>query len=161
MIIKMGDYADNKQKDWDNYFLDIAKSVSTRATCPRLSVGSVIVSKDRNILATGYNGSVRGMDHCKDIGCCIVENHCVRTVHAEENAILQAAKNGHSVKDAIIYVTHSPCLNCFKHILNAGIERIVWAETYKIHPEEHLKLLNFHQVAYSTDNEINIYKPRW
>ena len=153
MIMKLSN-ANGKTKEWDDYFLQIAKTVSSRATCPRLSVGAVIVSADKNILATGYNGSLSGLDHCKDAGCAIIDSHCIRTVHAEENALLQSAKNGHAIKNATCYVTHSPCLNCFKHIINAGIQRIVWSETYKKHPEEHLKTLNCDKVVYSTPNSI-------
>ena len=155
MILKLDDPKD-KIKEWDDYFLQIAKTVSSRATCPRLSVGAVIVSADRNILATGYNGSLKGLHHCNDVGCLLVENHCIRTVHAEENALLQAAKNGHAIKDATCYVTHSPCINCFKHIINAGIQRIVWLETYKNHPEAHLKMLDFTKIVYSSPTSIQL-----
>jgi dCMP deaminase len=125
---------------WERYFLDIAKTVSTMATCPRLHVGAVIV-KDRNILATGYNGSAAGFPHCDDVGCKLVENHCIATVHAEVNAILQAAKNGASLKHSHIYVTHSPCINCLKCIINAGISSITYDQVYKTHPAELLEQL--------------------
>jgi dCMP deaminase len=115
--------------NWDKYFLAIAKIVSTRATCPRKSVGAVLV-KDRNVLATGYNGSVSGFDHCTDKGCLIVDNHCLRTVHAETNAILQAAKHGTALAGATCYVTHAPCINCLKNLLNAGVGAIIYGEHY-------------------------------
>jgi dCMP deaminase len=121
---------------WDRYFLEIAKTVSTRGTCPRLKVGAVIV-RNRNILSTGYNGSIRGSEHCVDNRCYLVDNHCVRTVHAETNAILQAAKNGTNIDGAFAYVTHSPCINCLKHLLNAGIHCIVWDKQYgSLHPAD-------------------------
>ena len=115
---------------WDEYFMAIAVMVSGRSTCPRKSVGAVLV-KDNQILATGYNGSIRGMPHCTDVGCMMENGHCVATVHAEANAIVQAARHGVSVDGATIYVTASPCWNCFKLLANAGIRRIVYKEFYR------------------------------
>ena len=120
----------DKRVDWDTYFMNIAKEVATRATCPRKSVGAVIV-KDRRILSTGYNGSIRGMPHCTDVGCDMEDGHCVATVHAEANAIIQAARNGVCIDGADIYVTASPCWNCFKLIANSGIKRIYYGEFYR------------------------------
>lgn len=116
--------------DWDEYFMAIAKQVATRATCDRKHVGAVIV-KDRNILATGYNGSIVGRAHCDDVGHEMEHGHCVATVHAEANAILQAAKHGAATDGASIYVTASPCWNCFKLIANAGITEIYIGEFYR------------------------------
>ena len=110
--------------------MEIARQVATRATCDRKHVGAVIV-RDKTILSTGYNGSVRGLDHCDDVGHMMVENHCVRTIHAEANAIIQAAKNGVAIEGADIYITASPCWNCFKMIANAGIGRIIYGEFYR------------------------------
>jgi dCMP deaminase len=115
---------------WDAYFLSIAKVAATRGTCDRKQVGAVIV-RNRQILATGYNGSVRGLPHCDDVGHEMVDSHCVRTVHAEANAICQAASEGIGVAAATIYVTASPCYGCFKLIANAGIQRIVFGEFYR------------------------------
>jgi dCMP deaminase len=115
---------------WDEYFMNIAREVATRSTCERKHVGAVIV-RDKTILSTGYNGSVRGLPHCDEVGHLIVDGHCVRTIHAEMNAIIQAAKNGTAISDATIYVTASPCWSCFKSIANAGIARIVYAEFYR------------------------------
>lgn len=115
---------------WDEYFMNIAREVATRSTCDRKHVGAVIV-RDKTILSTGYNGSVRGLPHCDDAGHMMDEGHCVRTIHAESNAIIQAAKNGTSIQDAAIYVTASPCWSCFKMIANAGITRIVFREFYR------------------------------
>lgn len=118
-----------KRPPWDDYFMNIARQVAMRSTCPRAAVGAVIV-KDRRILTTGYNGSPMGLPHCSDVGCLIVDNHCVRTLHAEQNAIIQAALHGVSVNEGTIYVTHQPCLNCAKMIINAGIRRVVYAGEY-------------------------------
>jgi dCMP deaminase len=115
---------------WDEYFMNIAKEVATRSTCDRKHVGAVVV-RDKSILATGYNGSVRGLGHCDDEGHLMEDGHCVRTVHAEANAIVQAARNGMRIEGAGIYVTASPCWGCFRLIANAGIERIVFGEFYR------------------------------
>jgi dCMP deaminase len=119
-----------RRKDWDSYFMDIAKQVATRATCPRKNVGAVIV-REKMILSTGYNGSVAGGDHCTEVGCMMEDGHCVRTVHSEANAIIQAAKNGVRIDGAGIYVTASPCWFCFKLIANSGLKRIVFGEMYR------------------------------
>jgi len=115
---------------WDNYFMQIAKDVSTRSTCDRKFVGAVIV-RDKMILSTGYNGSIRGLPHCDTVGHEMENGHCVRTVHAEANAIVQAARNGAAIDGADIYVTASPCYNCFKLIANSGIKRIFYRELYR------------------------------
>jgi len=110
--------------------MGIAEQAATRSTCVRKHVGAVIV-RDRTVLSTGYNGSVRGLPHCEDVGCVMEDGHCITTVHAEANAILQAAKNGVSIDGAEIYTTASPCWNCFKLIANAGIRRISFGEFYR------------------------------
>ena len=110
--------------------MNIAREVATRATCDRKFVGAVVV-RDRSILATGYNGSIRGLPHCDEEGHLMEDNHCVRTVHAEANAIAQAARNGARIEGASIYVTASPCWGCFRLIANAGIVRIVFGEFYR------------------------------
>lgn len=115
---------------WDEYFMGIARQVATRSTCSRKHVGAVL-ERDRIILATGYNGSLRGLDHCDDVGHLMEEGHCVRTVHAEANALVQAARNGARVEGASIYVTASPCFSCFKLIANAGVTKIVFGEFYR------------------------------
>jgi dCMP deaminase len=115
---------------WDQYFMNIAQVVATRSTCPRKYVGAVIV-RNRTILSTGYNGSIRGMPHCSDVGHMMEDNHCVATIHAEANAIIQAARNGVTIEGADVYVTASPCWNCFKQIANAGVRRIVYGEFYR------------------------------
>ncbi len=110
--------------------MNIAREVATRSTCDRKFVGAVIV-RDRSILATGYNGSIRGLPHCDEDGHLMEDNHCVRTVHAEANAIVQAARNGARIEGASIYVTASPCWGCFRLIANAGITKIVFGEFYR------------------------------
>jgi dCMP deaminase len=115
---------------WDEYFMNIGREVATRSTCDRKHVGAVIV-RDKTILSTGYNGSVRGLPHCDDEDHMMEDGHCVRTIHAEANAIIQAAKNGTRIEGAGIYVTASPCWHCFKMIANAGLARIVFGEFYR------------------------------
>ncbi len=119
----------SKRPSWDEYFMGIALKVAERSTCDRAHVGAIIV-RDRRILTTGYNGSPSGLPHCDDVGHLIVDGHCVRTLHAEQNAIIQAAYHGVSVKGGTIYVTHQPCLTCAKMIINAGIKRVVYAGEY-------------------------------
>jgi dCMP deaminase len=116
--------------DWHTYFMNIALQVSTRSTCPRKKVGAVI-ARDRAILSTGYNGSIRGLPHCDDVGCVIEDGHCVSTVHAEANAIIHAARNGVAIAGAELYTTASPCWPCFKLIANAGISRVYYGEFYR------------------------------
>jgi dCMP deaminase len=131
---------------WDQYFMTITRQVAERSTCTRAKVGALI-ARDKNILASGYNGSPAGMPHCTDVGCLVyssrtpsgeVEENCFRTIHAEINAIAQAAKNGASIRDADIYITHTPCIHCFKVLINTGIRRIVYEQTYKLHTLEEL-----------------------
>ena len=116
--------------DWHEYFMSIARQVATRSTCDRKHVGAVVV-RERTILSTGYNGSIRGMPHCDDVDHDLENGHCVATVHAEANAIIQAAKNGVQVDGAEIYTTASPCWNCFKLIANSGIRQIYYGEFYR------------------------------
>jgi len=115
---------------WDRYFMNIARQAATRSTCDRKSVGAVIV-RDKTILSTGYNGSIRGMPHCDEVGHDLENGHCVATIHAEANAIIQAARNGVNISGAEIYTTASPCWNCFKLIANGGIRRIYYGEFYR------------------------------
>ncbi len=114
---------------WDQYFMKLAMLASERATCPRMHCGCVLV-KDKNVVATGYNGSIPGDDHCEDVGCLVVDNHCVRTNHAEMNALMQAARHGNSVDGATAYVTNMPCSTCAKALVAAGIKRVVVFSDY-------------------------------
>src|SRR3989338_6341227 len=118
-----------RRSGWDEYFMNIAREVSSRSTCDRNFVGAVIV-RDKTILSTGYNGSIRGLPHCDVVGHDMENGHCMRTLHAESNAILQAAKNGVSIDNAEIYITSTPCWNCFKMIANAGIKKIYYGKEY-------------------------------
>ncbi|GAC1573380.1 MAG: hypothetical protein NVS3B7_04650 [Candidatus Elarobacter sp.] len=114
---------------WDEYFMEIARTVATRATCPRASVGAVL-TRDKRILTTGYNGAPRGVAHCTDAGCIMVDGHCQRATHAEANAIVQGALHGVGLAGATAYCTHQPCSGCSKLLISAGVERIVYAHAY-------------------------------
>ena len=121
------------RKPWDAYFIEMAKMVATRSTCDRLHVGAIIVREKRTI-ASGYNGSVSGDVHCQDVGCHVVDGHCIRTIHAESNAILQCAKFGVQTQGADLYVTHFPCLQCSKQIIQSGIVRVYYETAYRVDP---------------------------
>ena len=136
----------NERLSWDQYFMTITRQVAERSTCSRAKVGAVIV-REKSILATGYNGAPAGMPHCTEAGCLIYESktpdgdteeNCFRTIHAEINAIAQAAKNGAAIREASIYITHTPCIQCFKVLINTGIVRICYEKEYKIHTIEPL-----------------------
>lgn len=122
---------------WDDYFMSILDTVKERSTCIRRKVGAIIV-KDKRIIATGYNGAPSGLKHCYEIGCLREklnipsgQNHeLCRGIHAEQNAIIQAAMYGVSINEATIYVTHNPCVQCAKMIINAGIKRVVFCGEY-------------------------------
>ncbi len=109
--------------------MDITLDVSRRATCVRAEVGAIIV-KDKRILTTGYNGAPKGLPHCLDDGCEMVLGHCARSLHAEQNAILQGALHGVALEGGTIYTTHQPCHTCAKMIINAGLVRVVYAGLY-------------------------------
>ena len=112
---------------WEKYFMNIAQEVSSRSTCDRKHVGAVIV-RGKTILSTGYNGSIKGLNHCDDVGHEMSNDHCIRTIHAEANAIVQAAKHGINIDQSEIYITASPCFDCFKLIANVGIGKIYFGE---------------------------------
>ncbi len=114
---------------WDQYFLKIAATVATRATCDRLHVGAVLV-RNKVILATGYNGAPRGLKHCDDVCHELIDGQCVRTIHAEANVLVHAAKHGVNVDSSTMYLTNSPCYDCFKMIVNSGIKRVVYGSFY-------------------------------
>lgn len=134
---------------WHEYFMSVAHLISRRATCTRGHIGAVIV-RDHSILSTGYNGAPSGFPHCNDSTCKIyrsthpdgtVEENCVNTIHAEINAIAQAAKHGVSIKDSDIYITASPCIHCLKVLINVGIKNIYYDKPYKIeHIDELIRL---------------------
>ena len=123
---------------WDEYFMQMAQLTAQRSTCLRRKVGAVIV-KDKHIIATGYNGAPRGLKRCVELGGCLREklkipsgqrHELCRALHAEQNAIIQAATLGQSIEDGTIYITHQPCAICAKMIINAGLKRIVVKEGY-------------------------------
>ena len=120
----------NTRPSLDEYFLSVADVVATRATCDRAHIGAVLV-KDKYIISTGYNGAPHGLGHCDDIGHDMENGHCVRTTHAEQNAIIQAAVHGSPTKGATLYTTHSPCKICTKIILNAHIGKVVARQLYR------------------------------
>ena len=137
----------SERLSWDQYFLMITRQVAERSTCNRAKVGALI-ARDKNILATGYNGSPAGLPHCTEVGCLVyesktpsgeIETNCFRTIHAEINAIAQAAKNGATIRDADIYITHTPCIHCFKVLINTGIRRVLYEKPYKLHTLEELR----------------------
>lgn len=125
---------------WEEYFQTITRVVAERSTCTRAKVGAVIV-RDKSILATGYNGAPSGMPHCTEAGCLVYESitptgesvtNCWRTIHAEINAIAQAARNGVGLERAGIFITHSPCIHCLKTLVNTGIHDIFYEKPYKL-----------------------------
>lgn len=118
-----------RRPSWDEYFLKLAMLASERSTCPRMHCGCVIV-KDRFVLATGYNGSLPGAEHCDDVGCLLVNDHCVRTNHAEINALCQATRHGVALDKATAYVTNMPCTACAKALTAAGIKLVVIFSDY-------------------------------
>lgn len=122
---------------WDEYFMDITKRIATRSTCLRRAVGAILVH-DKRIIASGYNGGPTGLAHCLDIGCLREklgipsgqQHELCRGIHAEQNAIIQAARYGVSIEGATLYCTTQPCTQCTKMLINAGITEIVYAEGY-------------------------------
>ncbi|HEY8911247.1 MAG TPA: dCMP deaminase family protein [Desulfosporosinus sp.] len=126
-----------KRPSWDSYFMQLAQVVAGRSTCLRRQVGAVMV-KDRQILSTGYNGSPSGLLHCDEIGCLRQSLNVpsgermeiCRAVHAEQNALIQAAKHGVAIAGADLYCTHQPCVQCTKMMINVGIRRITYIQTY-------------------------------
>lgn len=126
--------------EWDDYFMAIVKTVSMRATCNRLYAGAVLVKENR-LIGTGYNGAPPGLSHCDEVGHLLEEGHCVRTVHAEHNALLQAARNGGvSTEGSTLYTKYSPCIHCTKYIVSCGIKRVVIGKIYR--NETALKILS-------------------
>lgn len=144
-----------KRIDWDQYFMVQAALLASRSTCKRLSVGAVLV-RDKRIIAGGYNGAVSGDNHCIDEGCYLRDGHCVRTIHAEMNAILQCARFGMSTDGASLYVTDFPCLQCTKSLLQAGIKEINYIRNY--HNDDYamklIKLKNVRLRQINLDQDI-------
>jgi len=142
-----------KRPSWDEYFLKVAMLVSERATCPRMHCGCVLV-RDKQILSTGYNGSIPGDGHCEEDGCIIVDNHCIRTIHAEMNAILQCSSHGISAHGSTAYITNMPCTNCAKALITAGIKEIViFSDYHDTMAEEFFKKANVNIKRLSIPNK--------
>ena len=134
-----------KRIPWDQYFMLQAVLLSLRSTCTRLSVGAILV-RDQRMIAGGYNGSVSGDKHCIDDGCYMVDGHCLRTIHAEMNAVLQCAKFGIPTDGAELYVTDFPCLQCTKMLLQAGVKKIHYLRNYN-NDSYALELVKLKEVA--------------
>ena len=115
---------------WDHYFMSMAHMAAERSTCDRLRAGAVLV-KDKRVIGTGYNGSPPGMAHCDEIGHLMHEGHCIRTLHAEENTLLQAAKLGIAIDGSTLYCTYAPCYHCLKKLIATGVKRIVATQIYR------------------------------
>lgn len=133
------------RKSWNEYFMDLAQMVAERSTCDRAYVGCVLVNKEHRIIATGYNGSIAGNPHCDEVGHTMRDGHCIATIHAEMNALLYCAKTGIAVDGSLCYVTHFPCLQCTKALIQAGISTIYYREGYRIDPYA-LELLERNQI---------------
>lgn len=121
------------RESWDSYFMKLANEVKSRATCPRKAVGAVVVTPSNKIAGTGYNGSPRGQAHCTDegVGCLMDDgNHCVRVIHAEVNAVMEALRRG-EVEGSTMYVTVFPCVRCLGVMIQAGVRRVVYGELYR------------------------------
>ncbi len=146
------------RKKWDNYYMSIAHNVAERGTCDRAYVGAVIVDEEKRLVATGYNGSCgTNTPHCIEIGHIIRNNHCIATVHAEQNAIADCARTGKSIKNATIYVTHFPCLICTKLLISSGIKRVCFNIDYKIdsYAYELMKINGIEVVCCDSDNYVS------
>ncbi|MHB1323739.1 MAG: deoxycytidylate deaminase [Coriobacteriia bacterium] len=122
---------------WDEYFMAITGQVAERATCTRRHIGAIMV-KDKRILATGYNGTPAGLAHCDEVGCLReqrgipsgTQHELCRGIHAEQNAVIQAARHGIAIDGATVYCTHQPCVLCAKILINAGVKEVVYREAY-------------------------------
>ncbi len=129
----MGEKKGRKRQTWNQYFMKLAFLAAERSTCDRANVGAVIVNKENRIVATGYNGSVgKKTPHCDEVGHAMRDGHCIATLHAELNCITYCAKEGIPVKDCVIYVTHFPCLNCTKALIQSGITKIYYSVGYRM-----------------------------
>lgn len=122
----------SNRKSWKEYFMEITALVASRSTCDRAWVGCLLVNDDNRIISSGYNGSVSGNAHCDDVGHTMRDGHCIATIHAEINALLYCAKEGISVKNSTAYITHFPCLNCTKALIQAGIKQIYYKDDYRV-----------------------------
>jgi len=148
---------------YDEYFMEMAKVVSKRSTCLRRKVGAILV-KDKHILSTGYNGAPKGLKHCSEIGCLREKQNVpsgerhelCRGLHAEQNAIIQAAVFGISIKNSVLYCTNTPCVVCVKMLINAGVTEIVFSGEYPDNLAK--KMLNESEVKIRNYNNKKISK---
>lgn len=146
----------SKRKPWNQYFMEHAEKASERATCDRLHVGCVLV-RNNKIISTGYNGALSKQKHCSEVGCLFLEetgkSHCRRILHGEINALLSAAYEGISTKDAVAYVNWHPCFECLKALIAAGIKKIYYKDIYKPelvakYPKEIMEIIPIEQITY-------------
>lgn len=137
----------SNRKSWNEYFMEITDLVASRSTCDRAFVGCLLVNDDNRIVSSGYNGSVASNPHCDDVGHTMRDGHCIATIHAEMNALLYCAKEGISVKGCSAYVTHFPCLNCTKALIQAGIKQIYYTNDYRV-DDYAIVLLNRNNVGF-------------
>lgn len=124
--------SEDPRHSWEEYFLTMSTLVATRSTCPRRAVGAVLV-RDHRVIATGYNGAPSGQPHCTTVGCQIENGHCVRTIHAELNALLQCARYGISTAEVDLYCTDLPCRHCARALVQAGIRTVYYSREYESH----------------------------
>jgi len=151
----MGKEKSEFRPSWDDYFMALVKIISTRSTCDRLHAGAVLVNKNR-IVATGYNGSPPGLPHCDEEGHLMEEGHCVRTIHAEHNVLLQTAViPGGSTEGSTLYVNYTPCVHCAKYIVACKIKKVIVGKVYR-----NSKTLEYLKEA---GLEVEVYKenPEW
>jgi len=140
-----------KRLNWKLYFANMSLSTALRSTCPRISVGAVLV-KDREIVSTGYNGAPKGMKHCIEAGCILDKsNHCIRSVHAEANAIIKARCN---IQGAELFCTYAPCIECCKLIINAGIKKVYYI--YDYFDERSLELGYSSQIEFLKEGKVKV-----
>lgn len=135
------------RSSWQEYFMSIAHMIAKRSTCDRAYVGCLLVNKDNRIVSSGYNGSIKGNPHCSEIGHTMRDGHCIATIHAEMNALLYCAKEGIKVDGCVCYVTHLPCLNCTKALIQAGISKIYYSNAYRV-DEYALELLDKNHIEH-------------
>lgn len=132
-IVKSPNQPTRKRQGWNEYFMSLAKLAAQRSTCDRANVGCILVNERNRVVATGYNGSAGNKTpHCDDIGHVMRDSHCIATVHAEINCLTECAREGKSTNNCTAYVTHFPCLNCTKALIQAGIKKIYYENDYRI-----------------------------
>jgi dCMP deaminase len=144
---------------WDEYYVSMLQVVRKRATCLRAQHSALVV-KDNRLISEGYNGSVAGKSHCIDVGCLIIGDHCKRTIHAEANAYLQAAKNGISLDGATLYVTGMPCIDCAKDSVSVGIKTLKIADIEQYSNFQPQEILFWNEIMKDVDVEWLVYSPQ-